>query len=155
MTSVQCPDGYRPIKMSEIAVGMSVNYINTQNVWTPTQVEDASILENKEGHGVRLVHKHNAALSRIFVRTEAQAKPGTADIVSRQNTEAAADIASGQNTEAAVGAEPNFDDSDIQDANAFLKSAVAPWIESMVKDAKEQEVYLPPVFKEKHLSFLN
>ena len=59
--------------MSEIAVGMSVTYVNQTGGLVPTKVENATILENKEGPGVRLANKHNAAVSRIIVSTTAGA----------------------------------------------------------------------------------
>ena len=150
--------------MSEIADGMSVTYMDQTGGLVPTKVEDATILENKEGPGVRLANKHNAAVSRIIVSTTAQAQHETAAMVPvpGEGTEVAAAVEAAVDTEraavgastAAVGADPTFNDSDMHDTNNYLKSAVAPWIESMKKEAEEQEVFLPVVAKQKLLSFL-
>ena len=117
MESVECPDGYRPVQKSDIAVGMSVVYESRgDGMQIHTRVEDAKIFEEDRGPCVRLEAKHHAALSRILVPT------------------------------AVVGAE--FSDSDLHDTNMFLKTAVAPWIESMAKNTQEEEVILPEVLKE-------
>ena len=127
MTAVKCPDGYRPVRESDIAVGMSVVYVSRgDGNWIHTRVEDAKIIEEDQDRGpcVRLEAKHVAALSRIFVPTTA-----------------------------AVGAECS--DSDMHDTKMFLKTAVAPWVESMAKNAQEKEVTLPEVLEEMFTSFCN
>ena len=103
------PEGYRPVRDSDIAVGLAVVYVSRAGQELHTKVEDATIIKDDErGPSIRLEAKHVAAMSRIFVPTTA-----------------------------AVDAE--LSDAHIHDANMFLKTAVAPWIESMAKNAREKE----------------
>ena len=92
------PEGYRPVRDSDIAVGLAVVYVRRAGGQElHTKVEDATIIKDDElGPSIRLEAKHVAAMSRIFVPTTA--------VVDKE-----------------------LSDADIKDANMFLKTAVAPW----------------------------
>ena len=100
---VSIPEGYRPVRDSDIAVGLSVVYVSQAGGQElHTKVEDATIIKDEErGPSIRLEAKHVAALSCIFAPTTA---------------------AVGATTTAAVGAE--LSDAHIHDANMFLNAHI-------------------------------
>ena len=136
------PGGYRPVQESDLAVGKSVVYVSraADGHQVATRVEDAVIIQDRQlGPCIRLQHKHLAQMSRVFVR-ETTAAVGE-DVpglfwddgrISQVNSLCVG--APG----AAAPTTPNtitIDDVTSNDVNVFLKCHVAPWIESMAKDA--------------------
>ena len=144
------PVAYRPVQDSDIAVGKDVVYVSRApgGKELRTRVEDEVIIQDDQlGPCIRLEAKHLAQMSRICVPTIADSLvelPGTAAVGAVAPTPAAVG--------AVVPATPDVSDG-ANDANMFLKVHVAPWIESMAKDAQEKEVTLPEVLKERLTSF--
>ena len=156
---------------SDLAVGKSVVYVSraADGHQVATRVEDAVIIQDRQlGPCIRLQHKHLAQMSRVFVRETTAAVgedvPGLPwDGDSRIDVpglcwdggmDGIMDVGAPGAVAPTTPKSDTINDVTSNDVNVFLKCHVAPWIESMAKDAQEKEVTLPEVLNERLTSFL-
>ena len=144
------PGGYRPVQESDLAVGKSVVYVSraADGHQLATRVEDAVIIQDRQlGPCIRLQHKHLAQMSRVFARE-------TTAAVGEDVMDGIMDVGAPGVVAPTTPRSDTINDVTSNDVNVFLKCHVAPWIESMAKDAQEKEVTLPEVLNERLTSFL-
>ena len=141
MAMVPCPHGHRALEVKDVAVGMQVVYVSRENTLINTHITKAGVFEGTSGPCVATRHKHAALLNRLFVPQRQSSAPDEGAAVGATQTAAAAPagesavilpaVAPPAAAAAAAGMEVQDEQAEIEDADAFLRHSVVPWLKAM------------------------
>ena len=123
----------KPMAKEDIRAGLTVQYHTNDGKWIESEIEDTTIFIHDGGQCVRLVAKHRARLSRIYVSNRLLMSV-------HSDGEAGAAIGANQAAEAANLLAP---EEEADDPQTFVTAGYMPWLLALIDKCASEGQKLP------------